>query len=51
MEVIMELSANMQGSGKVDFSGQPCIKTQKISYEGATPIRGTETSIPEMSCH
>jgi hypothetical protein len=29
MEVIMELSAHMQRSGKADFSGQPCIKTQK----------------------
>jgi hypothetical protein len=47
----MELSAHMQRSGKADVSGQPCIKTQKISYEGATPVRGTETSIPEMPCH
>jgi hypothetical protein len=30
MEVIMELFAHMQRSGKADFSGQPCIKTKKI---------------------
>jgi hypothetical protein len=47
----MDLSAHMQRSDKADFSGQPCIKTQKISYEGATPVRGMETSIPEMPCH
>jgi hypothetical protein len=47
----MELSAHVQRSGKADFSGQPCIKTQKISYKGATPIRSTETLIAEMSCH
>jgi hypothetical protein len=47
----MELSAHMQRSGKADFSGQPCIKTQNISYEGETPVRGTETSILEMPCH
>jgi hypothetical protein len=51
MEVIMELSAHMQRSGKADFSGQPCIKTQKISYEGATLVRGMRTSIPEIPCH
>jgi hypothetical protein len=51
MEVIMELSAHMQRSGKANFSGQPCIKTQKISYEGATLVRGTGTSIPELPCH
>jgi hypothetical protein len=33
------------------FSGQLCIKTQKISYEGATLVRGMKTSIPEMPCH
>jgi hypothetical protein len=37
--------------GKADFSVQPCIKTQKILYEGATPVRGMETSIAEMPCH
>jgi hypothetical protein len=47
----MELSAHMQRSGKAEFSSQPCIKTQKISYEGATPVRGMETSILEMPCH
>jgi hypothetical protein len=41
MEIIMELSVHMQRSNKADFSGQPCIKAQEISYEGATPIRGT----------
>jgi hypothetical protein len=51
MEVIMELSAHRQRFGKADFSGQPCIKTQKISYEGVTPVRGTKTSITEMPCH
>jgi hypothetical protein len=47
----VELSAHMQRSSKAEFSGQPCIKTQKISYEGATSVRGMETSIPEMPCH
>jgi hypothetical protein len=47
----MELSAHMQRFGKADFSGQPCIKTQKISYEGANPVRDMKTSIPEMPCH
>jgi hypothetical protein len=47
----MELSAQMQRSSKADFSGQPCMNTQNITYEGATPVRGTETSILEMLGH
>jgi hypothetical protein len=51
MEVIMGHSVLMQKSGKVDFSGQLCMKTRRISSEGVEHIRGTGISIQEMSCH
>jgi hypothetical protein len=45
MEVIMGHSVLMQKSSKVDFSGQLCMKTQRILFEGVEHIRGTGTSI------
>jgi hypothetical protein len=43
MEDIMGRSALMQKSGNVDFSGQPCMKTQKISSEDVEHVRGMGT--------
>ena len=51
MEDIMGHSEHMQRYGRVDFSGQPCIKTRKTSSEGVDHVRGTATSTPEMPCH
>jgi hypothetical protein len=51
MEDIMGRSVLMQKSGKVDFFGQPCMKTQRISSGGVEHVRGMGTSIQEMSCH
>jgi hypothetical protein len=45
MEVIMGHSVLMQKSSKVEFSGQLCMKTQRILFEGVEHIRGTGTSI------
>jgi hypothetical protein len=45
MEDIMGHSALMQKSGKVDFSGQPCMKTRRISSRGVEHVRGIGTSI------
>jgi hypothetical protein len=44
-------SVLMQKSGKVDFSGQLCMKTRRISFECVEHVRGTGTSIQEMSYH
>jgi len=41
----------MQKFGGVVSSGQPCMKTPKISSEDMGHVRGTEISILEMLCH
>ena len=51
MEDIMVHSALMQRSSKVDFSSQPCMKTQRTLSEGVVHVRGMGTSIQEMPCH
>jgi hypothetical protein len=43
MEDIMGHSALMQKSRNVDFSGQPCMKTQKISSKDVEHVRGMGT--------
>jgi hypothetical protein len=43
MEDIMGHSALMQKSDNVDFSGQPCMKTQKISSGDVKHVRGMGT--------
>jgi hypothetical protein len=43
MEDIMGHSALMQKSGNVDFSGQPCMKTQNISSGDVEHVRGMGT--------
>jgi hypothetical protein len=43
MEDIMEHSAQMQRSGKVDFSGQRCIKIQRSLLEDVPDIKNLET--------
>ena len=51
IEDIMMHSTLIQRSGKVDFSGQPCMKTWRTSSEGVEHVRGMGTLIQEMSCH
>ena len=51
MEVIMGYSALIQKFGRVVFSGQPCMKTPKISSEDVGHVRGMEILILEMLCH
>jgi hypothetical protein len=43
MEDIMGHSALMQKSSNVDFFGQPCMKTQKISSRDVEHVRGMGT--------
>ena len=50
MEDIMVHDALMQRSSKVDFSGQPCMKTRRTLSGGVDHVRGMGTSIQEMSC-
>jgi hypothetical protein len=51
MEDIIEHSALMRRSGKVNSFGQPCMKTQRISFRDVELVRGMEISIQEMPCH
>jgi predicted ATP-binding protein involved in virulence len=43
MEDIVEHSTLMQKSSNVDFSGQPCMKRQKISSRDVEHVRGMGT--------
>jgi hypothetical protein len=43
MEDTMGHSALMQKSGNVDFSSQPCMKTQNISSRDVEHVRGMGT--------
>jgi hypothetical protein len=43
MEDIMGHSTLMQKSSNVDFSGKPCMKTQKISSKDMEHVRGMGT--------
>jgi hypothetical protein len=51
MEDTMEHSVHIRRSGKVDFSGQPCMKTQKNLSRDVEHVRNMGTSIQEMPCH
>ena len=51
MEDIMVHSTLIQRCGKVDSSGQPCLKTQKTSSKDVEHVRGIGISIQEMPCH
>jgi hypothetical protein len=42
IEGIMGYSALMQKFGRVDFIGQPCMKTQKISSGDVEHVRSIE---------
>ena len=44
-------STLIQRSGKVDFFGQPYMKTRKTSSGGVERVKGTGISIQEMPCH
>jgi hypothetical protein len=50
-EDTMEHYVHIKRSSKVDFSSQPCIKTQKNSSEDVDHVRNMGTSIQEMPCH
>jgi hypothetical protein len=43
MEDIMGHSTLMQKFGNVDFSSQPCMKTQKISSRDVEHVKGMGT--------
>jgi hypothetical protein len=51
MEDIMRHSALMLRSNKVDSSGQPCAKTPKNLYGGASCVRNMGISMQETPCH
>jgi len=51
MEDTMEHSVLIRRSDKVDFSSQPCMKTQKNSSGDVKHGRDMSISILEMPCH
>ena len=51
LEGIMEHSALIQRSSKVDSFGQPSMKTRKTSSKDVEHVRGIGISIQEMPCH
>jgi len=51
MEDTMEHFVHIQRSSKVDFSSQPCMKTQKNPSRDVKHVRDMAISILEMPCH
>jgi hypothetical protein len=51
MEDIMGHSTLMLRSSKVDYSSQPCMKTPKTLYGGASHVRNMGISMQETPCH
>ena len=51
MEDITEHSVPMQKFGKLDYSGQTCMETQRNLCGVAQDVKSMGISIPETQCH
>ena len=47
----MEHSIHIQKFGKVDFFGQPCMRTLRNLFRDVQHVRNMATSIQEIPCH